>query len=283
MTTASPKASSPDTAGSTSPQARSNAREWAAGKYIDAYDSDVLTPVEVQIFVRYQDKLAGRVLDVGCGAGRILSYLVMLGADAHGLDIAPAMVDHCRRRHPEATVALGDAGTVSEYVDGLFDVVIAPDNLVDVFADLERRAALADFRNVLAPDGLLIFSTHDLRWADANPGPRDFELGSPMGTVRKLLERAPADLVRGVRSRRERARNRTRLAQLQQRHSDHAIINDFPHNYSLLHYYISRDAQEGQLHELGYELVECLGADGRPVGPGESGPTDSLHYVARLA
>ena len=265
----------------TSDQAASNATEWQAGKYIDVYANDVLTPVEVQIFIRYQEKLSGRVLDVGCGAGRILGYLVMVGAQAHGIDLAPKMVEFCRMRLPDADVRVGDASAISDCVEGEFDVVIAPDNLIDVFGDAERRRFISSVREVLALGGLFIFSCHDLGWADTNPGPRSFEQSSVSRTVRKLFERSPAEIARGVRNRRERARNRRRLAPLEHRGDDHAIINDFPHNYSLLHYYIRRDGQERQLRELGYELVECLGADGRAVGPGGSGPTDSLHYIAR--
>lgn len=264
-------------------QAAWNAAEWAAGKHLGAYANSVLTPAEVQIFIRYRDKLSSRVLDMGCGAGRVLAYLLMIGAETHGIDLAPAMVDYCRRTLPEANVCVGDAAAIRESVEGEFDVVIAPDNLIDVFDDAERRQVIADIKDILAPDGLFIFSSHDLGWAQANPGPLPFESTSVGGELHKLIAKSPAELLAGVRSRRERARNRKRLGPLQQFNSDHAIINDFPHNYSLLHYYIRRDDQERQLHELGYELVECVGSDGRTVGPGGSGPLDSLHYIARVA
>ncbi len=271
------------TPGLPSAQAASNSSEWAAGKYVDIYANDVLIPAEVQIFVRYREKLQGRVLDLGCGAGRVLAYLVMVGADAWGIDLAPSMVDYCRRRVPEATVRVGDAANVRESVDGAFDVVIAPDNLIDVFDDAERRQVIADLKDVLAPDGLFIFSTHDLAWHDSNPGPREWEKPSRRETLRKFADRSPAEMVGAVRRRREEARNRARLAPLQQRHESYAIVNDFPHNYSLLHYYIRRDDQERQLQELGYDLIECIAANGRTVAPGGSGNTDSLHYVARPA
>jgi SAM-dependent methyltransferase len=265
----------------TSAQAASNSSEWAAGKYLATYSNNVLIPAEVQIFIRYQQKLSGRVLDVGCGAGRVLAYLVMVGADAHGIDLAPTMVDYCRRTIPEATVRLGDAKAIRQAFDGKFDVVIAPDNLIDVFDDAERRQVIADVKEVLAPQGLFIFSTHDLGWLDANPGPRAWEQPSRSDTLRKFIEKSPADMIAAVRNRRQAARNRARLAPLEQRHETYAIINDFPHHYSLLHYFIRRDDQERQLQELGYELVECIAADGKTVPPGGSGNTDSLHYVAR--
>jgi SAM-dependent methyltransferase len=266
-----------------SSQSKWNASEWATGKHIQSYANNVLTPVEVQIFIRYQEKLRGRVLDVGCGAGRVLAYLVMIGAEAHGIDLAPKMVEYCHRTLPDADVRVGDASKVRDSVEGTFDVVLAPDNLIDVFNDAERRRVIADVKELLAPDGLFIFSTHDLGWVDVNPGPREWEVTSTRSELRKLIEKSPLELVEGLRSRRERKRNRQRLAPLEQRNGDHAILNDFPHDYSLLHYYISRDNQERQLRDLGYELLECLGSDGGTVGPGGSGPQDSLYYIARAA
>jgi SAM-dependent methyltransferase len=262
-------------------QATWNASEWSTGKYVGVYANNVLTPAEVQIFIRYQEKLSGRVLDIGCGAGRVLEYLLMIGAEAHGIDLAPRMVEYCRQTLPEADVRLGDVAAIRDCVEGNFDVVIAPDNLIDVFDDTERRQVIADIKDILAPDGLFVFSTHDLGWAENNPGPRDFEEKSLGAELHKLVAKSPAELFTGVRNRRARTRNRKRLGPLQQFNADHAIINDFPHDYSLLHYYIRRDDQERQLQELGYELVECIGSDGRTVGSGGSGPQDSLHYVAR--
>jgi SAM-dependent methyltransferase len=238
----------------------------------------VLNLPEVYIFVRYASSLSGRVLDLGCGAGRVLEYLVLLGAEAHGLDISPVMVDHCRRSVPEATVAVGDLATLTTHVDGKFTAVLAPDNLLDVFDDAERRDVIGQIHEVLEPDGLFIFSSHDLSYIDAPPT----NAGSDARiTLEKLLQRSIGDLGRSAVGRVQAIGNRRRLAPLQQRRSDHAIINDRSHHYSLLHYYIRRDDQERQLNELGFELVECLDSEGRAVGPGSTGPGDWLYYVAR--
>ena len=49
--------------------------------------------------------------------------------------------------------------------------MLALDNVLDVFDDAERRRVLADLRALLAPDGLLIFSSHNLAYVDrAAPG-----------------------------------------------------------------------------------------------------------------
>jgi SAM-dependent methyltransferase len=275
--------SAPEIATSLSRQADHNRSEWSAGKHVADYSVQILSPVEVKVLVRYRDAIVDRrVLELGCGAGRILRYLVMLGADAHGVDLAAAMVEYCRIAVPEATVSVGDVLDLRASVEGRFDTVIAPDNLIDVFADEERRRVLTQIREIIAPEGLLIFSTHDLGWMDdPTSTPRPSDPYAPTHPFRRLLDKSPAALVRAVRRRQITAINRRRLGPLQERHADYAIVNDFPHEYSLLHYYITRDAQERQLAATGWTLVECLDTDGRLVAPGGHGVADTLLYVAR--
>ena len=124
-----------DTPDQASTQERSNAHMWATGDQLDSYANRILTPVEVLIFARYREALSGRALDLGCGAGRVLSYLIMFGAQAYGIDLAPKMVDYCTRTFPDAVVRVGDVSALGECVDGLFDIVLAPDNLIDVFGE----------------------------------------------------------------------------------------------------------------------------------------------------
>ena len=234
---------------------------------------------EVTILARYSSHVSGRrVLDLGCGAGRVLSYLVMLGADAYGLDLSPAMVDHCRLTVPEATVAVGDVATLSTHFEGKFHSVLAPDNLFDVFSDAERRAVLTQVRLALEPGGLLIFSSHDLAYLENPPANAGEE---QRVNLSKVFNRTPAEIARAIVGRPMALRNRRRLRPLQEHHVDHAIVNDFPHYYSFLHYYIRRDDQERQLRELGFCLLECVDSEGRTVPPGGTGPRDYLYYVSQ--
>ena len=43
-------------------------------------------------------RAVGRVLDVGCGAGRHALYLQQAGLDVVGIDVSPVAIDVCRRR-----------------------------------------------------------------------------------------------------------------------------------------------------------------------------------------
>ena len=262
-----------------SDQLQVNASAWQRGDHVAEYANRRLLPVEVVILVRYRDVLSGRTLEVGCGAGRILGYVAELGGEAHGIDISPAMVEHCRTRYPAAHTRVGDLADIGASADGPFDAVLALDNVLDVFDDAERRRVLTDLRALLATDGLLIFSSHNLAYIDRRaPSGR----GRARGVVRDLASRPPSNVARAVARIPGRRRNRKRLGPLQRRGDGYAIINDSAHDYALLHYYIGRDDQARQLRETGYELLECLDADGRPVGAGGRHPDPWLHYVARI-
>jgi SAM-dependent methyltransferase len=242
---------------------------WGRGRFVGQYSSRALRPVEVTLLVRYRDELHGRMLEIGCGAGRVTSYLADLADDLHALDISPRMVETARRRVPSASLHVADMTDLSRFDDEPFDAVLALYAVLDVLDDSERNDQLERMHAAIAPGGLLVISTHNRAHLPQVRGPH-VRTTDPV----KLA----ADVVRLPR----RFRNHRRVKELEREAQGYAIANDSAHNYSLLHYYISRDDQEQQLSEHGFELIECLDLDGHPVRPGESAEeTSELHYVAR--
>jgi SAM-dependent methyltransferase len=231
------------------------------------------------------------VVEIGCGAGRLLGYLSEISEQAEGIDVSSSMVQYCRSNFPAARVALGDLRSLDASLEGSFDVVLASDNILDILDDSARRSVLEEIRERhLAPAGLLVFSTHNLAFMDAaavsHPGPSPpsanggGNVSRAIRLSRKALSRSPTEAVRGVaRLRREKA-NRRRLGALEYRAGDHAVLNDVAHEFGLLHYYIRRDDQQRQLEQLGFELCECLELDGGVVPAGRDGVGPSLYYVA---
>jgi SAM-dependent methyltransferase len=260
-----------------SAQSHVNARLWSAGGHLRTYDNANLLPAESLILARYREALTGRVLDLGCGAGRILGYLLLLGADALAIDLSPQMVERCRERFPEADVRVADLANLDGAVTGQFDALLLTANLIDVFDDSERRTVLAELRGLLRPGGLLIFSSHNLDHWDRPGSGRGSRL---VQMLRAAARRGLTVWIHLAISFPQKVRNRRRLGPLQHRAADYAVINDEVHEYSLLHYYIGRIAQERQLDELGYELIDVLEADGPTIPSGEPGLSDSLYYVA---
>jgi SAM-dependent methyltransferase len=252
-------------------QASLNAELWAHSDFVAEYATRELRAVEAKLLEDHREALAGRVLELGCGGGRLTGHLCEIAKSVHGLDISPAMVAYCRRTYPQATFSEGDMLDLSGFERAGFDVVVAPFNVLDVFGDRERRQVLEQIRRVLTDDGLAIVSSHNRAYKPSiGPGLRSL-IGSP---------RQPLESIRRLPL---RLRNRRRLRPLQRSEDDYAIVNDEAQDFSVLHYYTTRDAQERQFTQHGYELLECLDRDGRPVAAGGAAShCPELHYVARV-
>ncbi|MBS1868202.1 MAG: class I SAM-dependent methyltransferase [Actinobacteria bacterium] len=260
----------PGASDGTTAQALVGEELWAHGDNVAEYANRELRPVEVLLLVRYRDVLSGRVLELGCGGGRLTGYLAEIGT-VEAIDVSPAMVEYTNRRYPRTRCRQGDMRDLSAWESGSLDAIVAGANVLDVLDHAGRHAVLDELRRLLAPDGLLIFSAH-------NAGSKD-SIPSPFGVVKS---RNPARMARNVVLLPRRVGNRRRLRRFEQVEGDHAILNDEAHDFSILHYYIERDAQAAQLAEHGLKLVECLDLDGAVVAPGEHAPhTHELHYVAR--
>lgn len=251
-------------------QALVNEQLWANADLVEHYSNRVLRPPEVMLLIRHREALSGRVLELGCGGGRLSGYLIELSSQFCGLDISAAMIAHCRRVYAGGSFEQGDLRDLSRYADGSFEVVFASFNVLDVLDDIERRAALGEIRRLLCADGLLMMSSHNLAYAPYISKPT------------QLRSRRPVQLVRQLRQMPRQIRNWKRTLPLQRAADDYAVLVDEAHDYSILHYYVDRDAQERQLSALGFTLLECLDLDGRPVQAGDSAASHpELHYAAR--
>lgn len=92
-----------------------------------------------------------RLLDVGCGTGRLAAAAVARGAQVTGVDPAADMRESTRAAAPQATVVEGLAPELP-IEHGSMDVVTA-DFVLDHAGD--PRASLADFVRVARPGGVV--------------------------------------------------------------------------------------------------------------------------------
>lgn len=255
-------------------QRQINETMWAAAgdELVGEYRRHPIRPVEELLLERHAAGLSGRVLEIGVGGGRLTERLIAVAVHVTGIDVSAAMVEHCRRSFPAADFRQADLRELSAFGDGAFDAVFAGYNVLDVLGQDERALALDEWRRVLAPGGLLVYSSHNLHHADRIPPPG------------RILARHPRQLLENLRRRGVRKANRARLQPLLRRESAWGVLNDEAHDYSLLHYYATRDENERQLAAHGFALVECVDLEGRTVGPAEAAAeSPELHYVARSA
>ena len=111
----------------------------------------------------------GRVLEVGCGEGRVTRDLTARGEAVTAIDASPTLVAAASARDPGGSYAVAVAEALP-FADASFDLVIAYNVLMDV-ADMPR--AIAEIGRVLAPGGCLCACvTHPLADAGAWEGER---------------------------------------------------------------------------------------------------------------
>lgn len=104
--------------------------------------------------------LAGaRVLDAGCGSGWYSAYLLSQGASVTACDTNSELVALTRARvDGRAVVHQADLALPLDFAaDGVFTLVVCP--LVLHYLP-DWQPTLREFRRVLGPGGLLVFSTH---------------------------------------------------------------------------------------------------------------------------
>lgn len=106
---------------------------------------------------------AARVLDAGCGTGRHLVPLALLGFEVHGVDTDADAVETARARLRDEVgferpgqVSVADAARMP-YVDDYFGWIVAC-GLLDSYSDAERLALLGELRRVLVPGGWIYVS-----------------------------------------------------------------------------------------------------------------------------
>jgi SAM-dependent methyltransferase len=76
-----------------------------------------------------------KVLDVGCGRGTFIGYLVDLGINAEGFDFSEFAVKNPYSRCPKERLRQHDATVRWPYLDGVFDLTIALDLFEHLYND----------------------------------------------------------------------------------------------------------------------------------------------------
>ncbi|MGO1503709.1 MAG: class I SAM-dependent methyltransferase [Brachybacterium sp.] len=101
-----------------------------------------------------------RILDAGCGTGRLGGHLARAGHRVVGVDLDPQLIEVARDDHPQAHWEVGDLAALdlreSDGARRLFDLQLCAGNVLTFLAGDERRPALARLAEHLAPEGRLV-------------------------------------------------------------------------------------------------------------------------------
>jgi SAM-dependent methyltransferase len=107
-------------------------------------------------FVDAMAPRAARILDAGCGTGRVGGFLAGAGHDVVGVDLDPALIAAAEEDHPGPTWLVGDLAELdlpARGIDEGFDVVVSAGNVMTFLAPDTRRTVLTRLRLHLRPGG----------------------------------------------------------------------------------------------------------------------------------
>jgi SAM-dependent methyltransferase len=105
-------------------------------------------------------RVQGRVLDVGCGAGRVAVHLEPRGHEVVSIDVSPGAIRTARERGARDVRPLAASGV--RRVDGPFDTIVMFGNNAGLLRDARHAPwLLRRFARNSSDDGLVLASTLD--------------------------------------------------------------------------------------------------------------------------
>ncbi|OMB95737.1 class I SAM-dependent methyltransferase [Mycobacterium colombiense] len=108
---------------------------------------------------RFVDAMAprgARILDAGCGPGRLGGYLATVGHRVVGVDVDPALIEAAEQDYPGPRWLVGDLAELDLPARGItepFDVIVSAGNVMAFLAPSTRIQVLSRLRAHVADDG----------------------------------------------------------------------------------------------------------------------------------
>ncbi|HKG52171.1 MAG TPA: class I SAM-dependent methyltransferase [Actinomycetales bacterium] len=155
--------------------------EFLHPRLVGVYDAAFPWSREDDFFVALVEQVpSDRVLDLGCGTGRLALGLAAAGHRVTGVDPAAASLRAARGK-PGADRVTWIEGTSRVLPEDAFDVAVMTSHVAQFFvSDEDWREVLGDLNRALAWGGRLVFDTRDAR-------ARHWERWSPAETRRHVV------------------------------------------------------------------------------------------------
>lgn len=169
---------------------------WAAN-----YDEDNVWREDDEFYLRLVGgDSPARVMDLGCGTGRLTTALASRGHQVLGVDPNPAFLALAAQK-PGAERVAWIRGTSADIPSQSFDYALMTSHVAQVFiTDAEWDLVLSDLRRAVVPGGVLAFESRDPAARAWEDWARDFDGGHrdelPDGSV--LDTSTTIRFVRGV-------------------------------------------------------------------------------------
>ncbi|MEU0960145.1 class I SAM-dependent methyltransferase [Micromonospora aurantiaca (nom. illeg.)] len=130
--------------------------------YVDRFRQLAAEGADLSGEARLLDALVppgARVLDAGCGTGRVAAALAARGHDVVGVDADPTLVEAARADHPGPRFLVADLAELDLATQGEaepFDAAVLAGNVMVFVAPGTERDVLARVAAHVRPDGLVV-------------------------------------------------------------------------------------------------------------------------------
>lgn len=131
------------------------AEEYISHSERSFYNIHIADPAFLELIdeLDLEDK---KVLELGCGSGKHISYLVNKKAEVYGADICKELLNSAREKNPDIEFKVADIDKKLPYNSSFFDVVVS--NLV-VHYSSNILNLLMEINRILKKGGFFVFST----------------------------------------------------------------------------------------------------------------------------
>jgi SAM-dependent methyltransferase len=130
--------------------------------YVERFRTMAADGVDLHGEARFVDAMVARgarILDAGCGPGRVGGRLAELGHEVVGIDIDPVLIAAAEHDHPGPTWLVGDLAELdlrSLGIDEGFDVVVCAGNVMGFLDPATRVRVLSNLGSVLRDGGRIV-------------------------------------------------------------------------------------------------------------------------------
>jgi len=103
----------------------------------------------------------GKILDIGCGAGRVLIHLQACGYEVVGIDLAPGAIEACQKRGIKEVYQMSAADL--KFSNAEFDTIVMYGNNFGVLGDDDNIIKmLQTLHRITSDDGIIIAGSADV-------------------------------------------------------------------------------------------------------------------------